>query len=207
MGLPSAGKSLQAEESKLALNLPSGPFPLPIICNLHLLDIRRQDKSLMKVRTMKYGPIFTVHLGLQKVVVPTGYETVKDALLNTRDVFADRPYIPIVYHIQHGNGTELWKTTQQFTITTIWDLGMGKHLGEERMLEELRFLIELITSFGGEPFQLWFLNMASSNITFAVPFGRWFDYGDPTFLTLLRVIDEVMHLLCSPSLYVSYPLC
>lgn len=30
------------------------------------------------------------------------------------------------------------------------DLGMGKHLGEERMLEELQFLIELIKSFKGE---------------------------------------------------------
>lgn len=30
------------------------------------------------------------------------------------------------------------------------DLGMGKHLGEEMMLEELRFLTESIKSFKGE---------------------------------------------------------
>jgi len=30
------------------------------------------------------------------------------------------------------------------------DLGMGKRLGEERMLEELQFLVELIKSFKGE---------------------------------------------------------
>lgn len=30
------------------------------------------------------------------------------------------------------------------------DLGMGKRLGEEMMLEELQFLIELIKSFKGE---------------------------------------------------------
>lgn len=49
--------------------------------------------------------MFTVHLGFQKVVVLTGYEAVKDALLNTTNVFTDRPMIPIFHHIQHGNGT------------------------------------------------------------------------------------------------------
>ncbi|KAM9291498.1 cytochrome P450 2W1-like [Morus bassanus] len=188
-----------------ALNLPPGPFPLPIIGNLHLLDIRRQDKSLMKI-SEKYGPVFTVHLGFQKVVVLTGYEAVKDALLNMADAFVDRPAIPIFYHIQHGNGVffssqELWKTTRRFTVATMRDLGMGKHLGEERMLEELHFLIELIKSFNGGPFQLRFFNMAPTNITFAILFGRRFDYEDPTFLTLLRLIDEVMHLLGSPFLH------
>uniref|UniRef100_A0A7M4FLI2 Cytochrome P450 2W1 n=1 Tax=Crocodylus porosus TaxID=8502 RepID=A0A7M4FLI2_CROPO len=100
----------------------------------------------------KYGPVFTVHFGLQKAVVLTGYEVVKEALLNTADVFADRPAIPIFYHIQNGNGVffssgELWKTTRRFTMATMRDLGMGKKLIEGRILEELHFLIEMIKSF------------------------------------------------------------
>lgn len=114
---------------------------------------------------------------------------------------------------------------------------MGKRLAEERMLEELQFLIELIKSFQGElecfyitlqshckdlrvaledkyrrfgpfpggPFRLRLLNAAPTNITFAMLFGRRFDYGDPTFVTLLRLIDEVMLLLGSPFLHVSHP--
>ncbi|XP_068764522.1 cytochrome P450 2W1 isoform X3 [Struthio camelus] len=188
-----------------ALNLPPGPFPLPVIGNLHLLDIRRQDKSLMKI-SEKYGPVFTVHLGFQQTVVLTGYEAVKEALLNTADVFADRPAIPIFYHIQHGNGVffssqELWKTTRRFTMATMRDLGMGKRLSEERILEELHFLVDLIRSFKGGPFRLRFLNTAPTNITFAILFGRRFDYKDPTFVTLLRLIDEVMILLGSPFLH------
>ncbi|XP_062443834.1 cytochrome P450 2W1-like [Rhea pennata] len=187
------------------LNMPPGPFPLPVIGNLHLLDIRRQDKSLMKI-SEKYGPVFTVHLGFQRTVVVTGYEAVKEALLNTADIFSDRPAIPIFYHIQHGNGVffssqELWKTTRRFTMATMRDLGMGKRLSEERILEELHFLIDLIKSFKGGPFRLRFLNTAPTNITFAILFGRRFDYKDPTFVTLLRLIDEVMLLLGSPFLH------
>ncbi|KAM7091721.1 LOW QUALITY PROTEIN: cytochrome P450 2W1-like [Ciconia maguari] len=104
----------------------------------------------------KYGPVFTIHLGFQKVVVLTGYEAVKDALLNTADVFADRPAITHILSHPRGNGG---------------------------------------------PFQLRFLNTAPTNITFAILFGRRFDYEDPTFLTLLRLIDEVMHLLGSPFLH------
>ncbi|XP_040430622.1 cytochrome P450 2W1-like isoform X1 [Cygnus olor] len=188
-----------------ALKLPPGPFPLPIIGNLHLLDIRRQDKSLMKI-SEKYGPVFTVHLGFRKAVVLTGYEAVKDALLNTADVFADRPVIPIFHHIQHGNGVffssqELWRKTRRFTMAAMRDLGMGKRLAEERILEELQFLIGLIKSFKGGPFRLRCLNTAPTNITFAILFGRRFDYEDPTFVTLLRLIDEVMLLLGSPFLH------
>uniref|UniRef100_G1MT58 Uncharacterized protein n=1 Tax=Meleagris gallopavo TaxID=9103 RepID=G1MT58_MELGA len=154
----------------------------------------------------KYGPVFTVHLGMQQAVVLSGYEAVKDALLNTADVFADRPAIPIFHHIQHGNGVffssqELWKTTRRFTLAVMRDLGMGKRLAEERMLEELQFLIELIKSFQGGPFRLRLLNTAPTNITFAILFGRRFDYEDPTFVTLLRLIDEVMLLLGSPFLH------
>ncbi|NXT78335.1 CP2W1 protein, partial [Zapornia atra] len=172
---------------QLVLNLPPGPLPLPIIGNLHLLDIRRQDKSLMKV-SEKYGPVFTVHLGFQRVVVLTGYEAVKDVLLNKTDVFLSRPPVPIFDNIQHGNGVffssqEIWKMTRRFTLATMRDLGMGKHLGEERMLQELGFHVELIKSFKGEPFQLRFLNMAPANITFAILFGRRFEYEDPTFRT------------------------
>lgn len=55
----------------------------------------------------------------------------------------------------------------------------------------------------GEPFSLRSFNIAPINITFLMLFGDRFDYKDPTFLTLLRLIDEVMILLGSPYLNVS----
>ncbi|NXR27441.1 CP2W1 protein, partial [Cinclus mexicanus] len=208
---------------------PPGPTPLPIIGNLHLVDLRRQDKSLMKLAE-KYGPIFTLHFGFQKVVVLTGYEVVREALVNYTEEFVDRPSIPIFDQIQNGNGLffsigELWRTTRRFTVSSMRNLGMGKQMIEGRIFEELHFLIDMIKSFkgelgmipglptaaprsqlshpapaAGEPFSLPSFNCAPINVTFVMLFGDRFDYKDPTFLTLLRLIDEVMILLGSPNL-------
>uniref|UniRef100_A0A8B9U981 CP2W1 protein n=1 Tax=Anas zonorhyncha TaxID=75864 RepID=A0A8B9U981_9AVES len=190
-----------------SFKLPPGPTPLPIIGNLHLVDIRRQDKSLMKLAE-EYGPVFTLHFGFQKVVVLTGYEVVREALVNYTEEFVDRPSIPIFDQIQNGNGVffsigELWRTTRRFTVSSMRNLGMGKQMMEGKVFEELHFLIEMIKSFKGEPFSLRSFNIAPINITFLMLFGDRFDYKDPTFLTLLRLIDEVMILLGSPYLNVS----
>ncbi|KYO30681.1 hypothetical protein Y1Q_0008304 [Alligator mississippiensis] len=77
----------------------------------------------------------------------------------------------------------LWKTTRRFTMATMQDLGMRKKLLEGRNPEKLHFLIEMIKSFNSEPFKLRF------------------DYKDPGFVNLLKLIDEVMILLGSPYLH------
>lgn len=52
----------------------------------------------------QYGPVFTVHLGHQKMVVLTGYEAVREALVGTRQELAGRPPIAIFQLIQGGGG-------------------------------------------------------------------------------------------------------
>ncbi|XP_026539117.1 cytochrome P450 2W1-like [Notechis scutatus] len=186
--------------------MPPGPTPLPIIGNLHLINIKRQDVSFMEL-SKTYGPVFTLHLGLQKIVVLVGYEAVKEALLSKGNEFVDRPPIPIFLQIQHGKGIffsigEIWKDTRRFTLTAIRDLGMGTSLIEGKMREELSFLVEKVNSFKGEPFALKTFSAAPTNITFIILFGERFDYADPTFTILLRNIEEVMGLLGAPPLHV-----
>ncbi|KAH0631967.1 hypothetical protein JD844_019918 [Phrynosoma platyrhinos] len=167
---------LPTSSRKAAFTMPPGPTPLPIIGNLHLLDIKRQDKSILKL-AKKYGPVFTLHFGFQKVVVLTGYEAVKDALVNFTEEFVDRPLIPIFEQIQHGHGVffstgELWRATRRFTMSSMRNLGVGRTLIEERILEELSFLVEDIKAFKGEPFSLRTFNRAPTNITFVLLFGE-----------------------------------
>lgn len=82
----------------------------------------------------EYGPVFTLHFGFQKVVVLTGYEVVREALVNYTEEFVDRPSIPIFDQIQNGNGTramteepegEAWKLFHCLAIRTVYPAHAG----------------------------------------------------------------------------------
>jgi hypothetical protein len=47
---------------------PPGPMPLPLIGNVHQLDMRKPDVSLMKFKK-QYGPIFTIFIPKPAVIV------------------------------------------------------------------------------------------------------------------------------------------
>ncbi|PNJ30123.1 CYP2E1 isoform 2, partial [Pongo abelii] len=56
-------------------NLPPGPFPLPIIGNLFQLELKNVPKSFTRL-AQRFGPVFTLYVGSQRVVVMHGYKAV-----------------------------------------------------------------------------------------------------------------------------------
>ncbi|KAL8173120.1 UNVERIFIED_CONTAM: hypothetical protein K2H54_040292 [Gekko kuhli] len=152
-------------------------------------------------------------MGFQKMVVLTGYKTVKEALVNQADAFAGRPKIPVFEDFQHGNGIvisngENWKVMRRFALTTLRDYGMGKKTIEDRIAEECCFLIQKIESFEGKPFETTtVLNAAVANIIVSVLLGKRYEYEDPTFISLLNLFNENARLFGSPSivLYNMFP--
>ncbi|XP_019493007.1 PREDICTED: cytochrome P450 2W1 isoform X2 [Hipposideros armiger] len=153
----------------------------------------------------RYGPVFTIHLGGQKMVVLSGYEAVREALVETGQELAGRPPIAIFQLIQGGGGIFFssgarWKAARQFTVRTLHSLGVGRGPVTEKVLQELRCLVGQLDHYGGRPFPLALLGWAPSNVTFALLFGQRFDYRDPVFVSLLGLINEVMVLLGTPGL-------
>jgi hypothetical protein len=121
---------------------------------------------------------------------------------------------------------EPWRAARQFTVRALHSLGVGQGPMADTVLQELACLSGQLDGYRGElgagtplrgtprhlspvcpspgqPFPLALLGWAPSNITFALLFGRRFDYQDPVFVSLLGLIDEVMVLLGSPSIQVS----
>ncbi|XP_042692853.1 cytochrome P450 2K6-like [Centrocercus urophasianus] len=192
---------------------PPGPQPLPIIGNLHMMDLKKLGQTMLQL-SETYGPVFTVQLGLRKVVVLSGYDTVKEALVNHADAFAGRPKIPIVEETAKGKGVvfargENWKVMRRFTLTTLRDFGMGKKAIEDHIVEEYGYLADVIESQKGKPLEMTeLMNSAVANVIVSVLLGKRFDYEDPIFKRLVSLINENMKLFGSPSvsLYNTFPI-
>ncbi|KAM6185140.1 cytochrome P450 2K6-like [Rhynchocyon petersi] len=84
-------------------NFPPGPRTLPIIGNLHILNLKRPYQTLLEL-SQKYGSIYSIQMGPRKVVVLSGYKTVRDALVNHGDQFRERPQVPIFERLFEGKG-------------------------------------------------------------------------------------------------------
>ncbi|XP_025032011.1 cytochrome P450 2K4-like [Python bivittatus] len=186
-------------------NLPSGPRTIPILGNLHLVDLKRPFRTMIEL-SKEYGPIFWIKLGFQEMVMLSGYETVKEALVNQADVFAERPFIPIFDNVAKGvvfaHG-ENWKVMRGFTLSTLRDYGVGKRTIEDKITEECSVLMKTITTYAGKPFEVkTIMTAAFSNIIVSILLGRRYDYEDPTFLQLLKLINENVRLLATPSILV-----
>ncbi|XP_072263483.1 cytochrome P450 2K1-like isoform X1 [Pyxicephalus adspersus] len=191
---------------------PPGPKALPLIGNIHMLNLKRLQDSFMKL-SKKYGSVFSIQIGTQKMVVLCGYKAVKDALVNHAQEFGERPAIPIfkLYHRGHGvlfSHGDNWKTMRRFTLSTLRDFGMGKTSLENKIHEECDALIKTFKSFEGKPFNnAMIMNCAVANIIVSIILGRRYDFEDPTFKRLMSLLMESAKLLGSPMvmLYNTYP--
>ncbi|KAJ1107379.1 hypothetical protein NDU88_004770 [Pleurodeles waltl] len=194
--------SIFKSSSRQKLNLPPGPRPLPLFGNLMQINAKELLKSLVKLGDT-YGPVFTVYLGPRPMVVLCGYEAVKEALVDNKDVFVDRGHLPVHNHILKGFGItmsngERWKQMRRFSLMTLRNFGMGKRSIEERIQEEAQFLVEELRKTQGLPFDpTFFISRAVSNIICSIVFGSRFDYEDKKFLTLLTHINELLRFMNS----------
>ncbi|CAJ0928393.1 unnamed protein product [Ranitomeya imitator] len=195
---------------KSTAKMPPGPMPLPVIGNLHMVDLNRPHESLMQL-SEKYGEVFTLHFGPKKMVILAGYKIIKEALVTRAEDFGERAITPVFDIISNGHGIilsngEQWKSMRRFTLSTLRDFGMGKRSVEARIQDELMPLIESFSSHNGKPFNPHMLiNTAVSNVICSIIFGKRFEYDDPEFEKLIHMLDENVKLMGTPKVMVRKP--
>ncbi|XP_044521696.1 cytochrome P450 2C23-like isoform X1 [Gracilinanus agilis] len=195
-----------------ARRLPPGPIPLPILGNMLQMDSKDIFTFFDKM-AKKYGPVYTVYMGLQRFVVLHGYEAIKEALIDQGDDFLNRAALPIFEDSFKGHGIlssngEKWRQNRRFSLMTLRNFGMGKRSIEERVQEEAQCLVDEFQKTKGQFFDPTFiLGCAPCNVICSILFNNRFNYDDKTFLNLMRMLNENFRLLNTPwiQLYNMYP--
>ncbi|NP_001289289.1 cytochrome P450 2C19-like [Phalacrocorax carbo] len=182
--------------------MPPGPAPLPILGNVLQVKPKHLAKTLQKL-SEEYGPVFTVHLGSDPVVVLHGHDVVKEALVDRADEFAARGHMPIGDRANNGLGiifsnNKEWLEVRRFALSTLRNFGMGKRSIEERIQEETEYLLEEINKTKGTPFDPTFtLGCAVSNVICSIVFGKRYDYKDKKFLALMTNMNNIFEMMNS----------
>ncbi|XP_077345210.1 cytochrome P450 2K4-like [Lithobates pipiens] len=203
---------LYGQKENVHKNYPPGPPTFPIIGNMHIISMEKPYVTFHKLAE-KYGSVYSLQIGTQKMVVLCGYETVKDALVNHAEAFAGRPTLPVFLDLakEHGiifsNGNN-WKVMKQFALSTLRELGMGKKTIEEKILEECKNLVKIFKAYKGASFyNAAIVNAAVANIIVSILMGHRFEYDDPKLQRLLTIINEDIRIVGSPMvfLYNAFP--
>ncbi|KAM5164342.1 cytochrome P450 2B11-like [Mantella aurantiaca] len=188
-------KTYNDQKQQKYKNYPPGPKSLPFIGSLHLIDSKKPHKALMKL-SEKYGPVFSIKLFMDTMVVLCGYDAVKDALINHAEDFYERPDMKMPPKLLMDKGIvfahgENWRVMRRFTLSTLRDFGMGKRSIEDKINEEAQCLMEKLKSYKGEPFEnMTIINAAVANIIIFILLGNRVEYEDPTILKLMHIINE-----------------
>ena len=127
---------------------PPGPFPLPIIGNLHLLG--RRPHLTFKELSKKYGDVFRISFGTKRVVVINAIEPAKEALIQKGVEFAGRPTDMYTSDIVTRGGKDLimadygtmWRVLRKIAHSSLKMYGAGMGKLEKLILEEMDELIK-----------------------------------------------------------------
>ncbi|XP_075713921.1 cytochrome P450 1A1 [Rhinoderma darwinii] len=182
-----------------------GPMPLPLIGNLLSLS-KNPHLSLTKM-SETYGDVLQIQIGTKPVLVLSGLETLRQALLKQGEVFSARPDLFTFRHVGDGQSLtfshdsgEVWKARRRLAHNALKAFAIspslassGTTLVEDHISKEVEYLIrkfaELIEE-KGEFDHYRYVVVSVANVICAMCFGKRYSHDDQEFLDLVNLTDE-----------------
>ncbi|NXG80736.1 CP1A5 protein, partial [Baryphthengus martii] len=197
-------QSLQQRVPK-GLKRPPGPRGYPILGNV--LELRKDTHLALTRLSQKYGDVMEVRIGTRPVVVLSGLDTIKQALVKQGEEFMGRPDLYSFRYVADGQSLsfspdsgEVWKARRKlaqnalktFSITSS-PTSSSTCLLEEHVSKEADYLVTKFLQLMNEeksfdPYRYVVVSVA--NVICAMCFGRRYDHNDQELLNIVNVTEE-----------------
>ncbi|XP_063044237.1 cytochrome P450 1A1 [Engraulis encrasicolus] len=182
-----------------------GPRPLPIIGNV--LELGNKPHLSLSAMTQRYGHVYQIQIGMRPVVVISGADTVRQALIKKGEDFASRPELYSFQFVNDGkslafssDGAGVWRARRKLALTalrsystmegkdTAYSCVLEEHISKEGeyLVEQLRSVMDANGSF--DPFRHIVVSVA--NVICGMCFGRRYSHDDEQLLSLVNMSDE-----------------
>ncbi|XP_029946643.1 cytochrome P450 1A1 [Salarias fasciatus] len=182
-----------------------GPNPLPVIGNA--LELGNDPHLSLTSMGKRYGDVFQIRIGMRPVVILSGSETIRQALLKQGDEFSSRPDLHSFSYITDGKSLAfstdqvgVWRARRKLAYSALRSFSNLKGttpeyscMLEEHICKEAETLISEIntvmkTEGSFDPFR--YIVVSVANVICGMCFGRRYNHDDEELLNLVNLSDE-----------------
>ncbi|XP_066928078.1 steroid 17-alpha-hydroxylase/17,20 lyase-like [Clytia hemisphaerica] len=178
---------------------PKGPFPLPLIGNILLLS-KKPHLSFIELGK-KYGDVFSLSMGMKRVVVVNSYHGIKEALVTRSNDFAGRPISGNI-HVQmitnNGKGltssdySKKWSLLRKVTYKSLHLYGSGMKNIEEIVIDEVEKMCSLLSKEIGRPTIIdQYIGGSLISTIHYICFNKKYHTNDDEFLHILKYMKLI----------------
>ncbi|GJN16680.1 hypothetical protein PR202_gb03697 [Eleusine coracana subsp. coracana] len=139
------------------LRLPPGPWPLPVIGNMHCL-LGALPHHAMRRLAQRYGPVMLLRLGHVRAVVISSPAAAREVMKTHDAVFANRPMYVTMEVFTYGGqnitfapyGSKHWKEVRRLCATELLGPKRVLHFRPVREQEAARLVAAIIIGVGDD---------------------------------------------------------
>ncbi|NXC49408.1 CP1A5 protein, partial [Penelope pileata] len=188
------------------LRRPPGPWGLPVLGNV--LELRKDPHLVLTRMSRKYGDVMEITIGSRPVLVLSGLDTIRQALVKQGEDFMGRPNLYSFQHITDGQSLtfspdsgEMWKARRKlaqnalktFSITaspmTSSSCLLEEHVSKEASYLVTKFLQLMEEKQSFDPYRYVVVSVA--NVICAICFGKRYDHNDQELLSVVNITNEI----------------
>ncbi|XP_030353601.1 cytochrome P450 1A5-like isoform X1 [Strigops habroptila] len=187
------------------LRSPPGPRGFPILGSM--LELRKDPHVVLARLSRQYGDVMEVRIGTRPVLVLSGLDTIKQALVKQGEDFMGRPDLYSFRYVTDGQSLtfssdsgEMWKARRRlaqnalktFSITPSPTASsiclLEEHVSREAEYLVTKFLQLMKEEKSFDPYR--YLVMSVANVICAMCFGKRYDHNDQELLNIVNNTEQ-----------------